>query len=98
MIHEDGFVFLRNAIIEQAAKDYVKAKEHILAHPNKKCIDERIELDNLTRWFKSRNFSDLGLGISGEYFIEKMDELAASGWKPMHKRVTPERKKDESCT
>lgn len=86
-LHPIGVLALRNAIIQQAANDYVK-----YYNPNK--TEQSSYIDTLERWFKSHKFDDLCTGYSGQWFIDKLRELAVEGKKPGEKvRLEKDREK-----
>lgn len=68
-----GMTALRNAIVEQAAKDYLKNyrdEEHKSSY-----------IKSIEKWFLSPNFDALATGYSGEYFLRKLREMSNSGKK-----------------
>lgn len=91
--NEEGIIKLRDAIVEQAAKDYIAIKKYILRHFNKPCTEKKWELENITRWFRSSNFDDMKTGCSGDYFIKKLDEMVEDDMQVARKRVENGRKK-----
>lgn len=78
MSHE-GALALRNAIVEQAAHDYVKYYRSDV--PNSGFIIA------LERWFLSPRFDVLGTGCTGEWFINELRKLSISGEKSGNKRI-----------
>lgn len=85
--NEEGILNLRDAIVQQVAKDYITTKKYILKHPNKPCTAQKSELEIITRWFYSNKFEDLKTGCSGDYFIRKLDEMVEEDLKPTRKRL-----------
>lgn len=78
-INYEGLLRLRNAIVEQAAKDYVIAKRKLLAHPELDLHRTAAygECMMLERWFLSTRYSDLVPNISGQWMLDRLNELAA---------------------
>lgn len=68
-----GVLALRNAIVIQAAKDYLQHYEK--NKPNSKHIA------NLEKWFRSYDFELLGTGIDPEWFIEQLRKMSDNGEK-----------------
>ena len=75
-LNHQGVLLLRNAIVKQAAADYLK---HYNTSGNQSSFILTIE-----KWFRSRQFDALCTGVSGEWFIKNLREMAEQGIrKPM---------------
>lgn len=76
----DGVEALRNAIVEQACKDYISIKKYLLQREAKgydiKITFQYRQLLDLQEWFRSEKFERFALTHSGDYYIRKLDELA----------------------
>lgn len=75
-INNDGAVNLSEAIVCQAAKDYLKAKKGLyLENPkNKNRIDRlRWKLVDATTFFRSKWYRAL-CSVDADYLIKKLDE------------------------
>lgn len=68
---------LRNAIVEQAAKDYLSLKKNYLKRKAKN-IEARKpwELKSVEQWFLSSKFDEMCLNVEGRQMIRALDELA----------------------
>lgn len=92
MYNIDGIYALRNAVVEQAAKDYISLKKEVIRLENqrptiKRNIDLEIrssQLEHLKKWFKSEDFDNLGLNYTGDYYIRKLDYIVEHGSKVLH--------------
>lgn len=71
--NEQGVLALRNAIVEQAAKDYLK-------YYNTKGPQSSYVI-SIERWFRSVAFAGLATGYSGDWFIRNLREMAEKGEK-----------------
>lgn len=98
----EGVLCLRNAIVEQAAKDYLSLKKSISKLEEQDKISKwkqneldikRSQLAYLVKWFMSDSFGDLDLKVSGAYIVERLDEIDESK-QIRHKRIQ-EREKNE---
>lgn len=78
-LNHEGVLALRNAIVEQAAHDYIR--HYNVDGPQSSFITA------IERWFRSSQFEDLGTGCSGEWFIENLREHVINGKKSKNKRV-----------
>lgn len=67
-INDHGILELRNAIIIQAAQDYLR---HYI--PNSS--NQPVEIMSLENFFRSTRFAMMGLGVSGEWFIKNLRVL-----------------------
>lgn len=67
----EGLITLRNAIVEQAVKDYARVKRYLLTHPNRPCVLQKAELEQIQRYFLSDSFVE----CDGEYIIKKLDRM-----------------------
>lgn len=70
-LNHQGVLALRNAVVEQAAKDYIK---HYNLDGNQSSF-----ILTLEKWFRSDKFSDLDTEHSGEWFIKNLRELVSAG-------------------
>lgn len=85
--NSDGILYLRNAIVEDAAKEYLSLKKSIaklekLKNPRKWKLNEletkRSRLEYLKKWFRSEDFDCLGLKLSGKWYLEQLDAIDVS--------------------
>ena len=71
---------LRNAIITQACRDYVKSSMYLRNHPNNPKGKAAWLQESVRRWFLSDRFKQLGTLHSGEWFIEQLDMQVQYLW------------------
>ena len=71
MENYNGYQELANAIVAQAAKDYMKAKKRLMKHP--KNTDALDEIKECTRFFHSSWYQFL-TKIDGDYLIAQLDK------------------------
>ena len=86
-IDNDGVMNLCNAIVEQAAKDYLKAKKGLyLKNPKNKSRIEKLQwrLEETTNFFRGKWYRTI-CTIDGEYMLQKLDEEFEE-WKNDHDR------------
>lgn len=87
-----GIYALRNAIVEQAAKDYIALKKDVMRLESrrltaKRKVDleiKRSQLNHLIKWFKSEDFDNLDLKYTGDYYLRKLDYFVEHGSKVLH--------------
>lgn len=94
--NEDGLIRLRNAVIENAAKEYIQLKRLINRHPEKEKLHYGVELNNLKSFFLSRRYELYGMSVSGEYMLRKLDEMAEGSRKIAVNRLGREHKKHDT--
>ena len=90
-IRNDGYVNLANAIVEQAAKDYLMYKKRLYIlgdddDPNEirgEVIRYRNNLNNVRKFFKSKWYKTL-TDLNVEMLVRKLDEEFEE-WKEEHK-------------
>lgn len=90
-IRNDGYVNLANAIVEQAAKDYLKYKKRLYIlgdddDPNEfrgEIIRYRGKLKDVERFFKSKWYETL-TNLDVEMLVRQLDEEFEE-WKQEHK-------------
>lgn len=90
-IKNDGYVNLANAIVEQAAVDYLKYKKRLYVlgdydDPNEfrgEIIKYRRKLKEVERFFKSKWYSTL-TDLNAEVLVRQLDEEFEE-WKTEHK-------------
>lgn len=68
-----GYDNLRCAIVEQAAKDYMKAKKRYLKSKNKD-RQALYRINECTKFFKSEYYIALMPNLDGEAFIKMLDK------------------------
>ena len=68
---EDVYEKLAVAIIEQAAKDYIKAYRALLRHPTR---ENKRETERIEQFFRSQWFSCLS-ELDGDYFINRIQKM-----------------------
>jgi len=73
-----GVLALRNAIVKQAAKDYIK---YYVMGANK----QPLEVRSIERWFLSPQFDLMNTGYSGKWFIKNLQEMATAGISIKHR-------------
>lgn len=89
-IRNDGYVNLANAIVEQAAKDYLKYKKRLYIlgdddDPNEfrgEIIRYRDKLKDVKRFFKSKWYETL-TNLNAEMLVGRLDEEFEE-WKKEH--------------
>jgi len=89
----NGIELLRNAIVKDAAKEYMRLKKEIkklekMPTTEKRAIrlkEKNNEFENLKKWFMSDRFDELGLSLDGEDYVRLLDSLSES--KQIHHRA-----------
>lgn len=98
----DGILLLRNAIVEDAAKEYISLKREIERLKKQPASEKRritmeykeYKLSKLKEWFLSEEFDGLALSHDGSFYIRKLDALSRS--KQIHHPII-ERHKYDKC-
>lgn len=83
---ESTVLSIRNAIIDRACRDYMKIKMKQQKHPHRPLTTKEQEtLASIRKWFNSEDFLRMHLSLSGQWFIDKMDNMS---YEDLHDNLT----------
>lgn len=95
-----GVLNLRNAIVMQAADDYLKCKKVLLANEDRIDITRLQEYDKVNtirKWFLSKGYKNLEMKTDGQWMIEQLDILAKEQYEEENEKRRVIRMAKGSC-
>ncbi len=70
---DEGYMALASAVVEKAAKDYIKA---LKAQKRKPCYKYADEIASIERFFRSKEFA-IYTSVDPEYLIKRLREAVS---------------------